>query len=138
MTKETGRTMIYMDYKEVEKALEEPKQYRVDFKEYQITGLDKKRLILDIRGFQLVDFIRANEYTDKNIIYSYYGESADFVNLCYYPHLRLIIKNPDDKDKSRIYILHLNKASFTSGLQELSLYVLPEHIEGIGGIKSWI
>lgn len=127
-----------MKYEDVIDALETKDDLIIDFKEYQITGLDTKRLILDIQGFSVIGYLKENEFVDEELIKRYYGDDVDFKLYCYYPYVRLIIKNPTDYSNNKVYVIHLNKASFTAGLQELELYQRRANGLGIGGINPWI
>lgn len=128
---------LMMNYSSIEETLKTSADLSIDFREYKIVGLDKKDLILDISGYKVIGFISPNEFIDRDTVKRYYGEEADFLNLCYYPYLRLIIKKPNSLDDKE-YILHLNKASFTNGLQEIDLYKASDTIQSIGGIQPWI
>lgn len=128
---------LKMDYSSIYEKLKSTNDLSIDFREYEISGLDKKRLILEINGYKVIGYINANEFIDPETVKRYYGEDADFLKFCYYPYLRIIIKNPNSIE-DREYILHLNKASFTSGLQELDLYKTSENIQSLGGILPWM
>lgn len=126
-----------MDYSKIEDTLKSSPNLRIDFREYEFTSLNGKSLILEINGYKVVGFISPNEFIDQETVERYYGEDANFLNYCYYPYLRIIITNPNSLDDKE-YILHLNEASFTNGLQELDLYKASDTIQSLGGIQPWI
>ena len=126
-----------MDYSKIEDTLKSSHNLRIDFREYEFTSLNGKSLILEINGYKVVGFISPNEFIDQETVERYYGEDANFLNYCYYPYLRIIITNPNSLDDKE-YILHLNEASFTNGLQEIDLYKASDTIQSLGGIQPWI
>ena len=126
-----------MIYSEIEETLKSNTNLRIDFREYEFTSLNGKSLILEVNGYKVIGFISPNEFIDQEMVERYYGEDANFLNYCYYPYLRIIITNPNDLDNKE-YILHLNEASFTNGLQELDLYKASDTIQSLGGIQPWI
>ena len=126
-----------MDYSKIEDTLKSSPNLRVDFREYEFTSLNGKSLILEVNGYKVVGYISPNEFIDQETVERYYGEDANFLNYCYYPYLRIIITNPNSLDDKE-YILHLNEASFTNGLQELDLYKASDTIQSLGGIQPWI
>lgn len=126
-----------MDYSKIEETLKSSTDLRIDFREYQFTSLNGKSLILEINGYKVIGFISPNEFIDKETVARYYGEEANFLNYCYYPYFRIIITNPNSLDDKE-YILHLNEASFTNGLQEMDLYKASDTIQSLGGIQPWI
>ena len=126
-----------MDYSKIEETLQSTTDLRIDFREYQMTSLNDRYLILEINGYKVLGFISPNEFIDQETVGRYYGEEANFLNYCYYPYLRIIITNPSSLDDKE-YILHLNEASFTNGLQEIDLYKAGDTIQSLGGIQPWI
>lgn len=126
-----------MVYSKIEDTLKSNPNLRIDFREYEFTSLNGKSLILEINGYKVVGFISPNEFIDQETVERYYGEDANFLNYCYYPYLRIIITNPNSLDDKE-YILHLNEASFTNGLQEIDLYKASDTIQSLGGIQPWI
>lgn len=126
-----------MDYSKIEETLKSTTDLRIDFREYEFTSLNGKSLILEINGYKVIGFISPNEFIDKETVARYYGEEANFLNYCYYPYFRIIITNPNSLDDKE-YILHLNEASFTNGLQEIDLYKASDTIQSLGGIQPWI
>lgn len=126
-----------MDYSKIEDTLKSSPNLRVDFREYEFTSLNGKNLILEVNGYKVIGFISPNEFIDQETVERYYGEDANFLNYCYYPYLRIIITNPNSLDDKE-YILHLNEASFTNGLQEIDLYKASDTIQSLGGIQPWI
>lgn len=126
-----------MDYSKIEDTLKSSPNLRIDFREYEFTSLNGKSLILEVNGYKVIGFISPNEFIDQETVERYYGEDANFLNYCYYPYLRIIITNPNSLDDKE-YILHLNEASFTNGLQELDLYKASDTIQSLGGIQPWI
>lgn len=126
-----------MDYSEIEDTLKSSPNLRIDFREYEFTSLNGKNLILEVNGYKVIGFISPNEFIDQETVERYYGEDANFLNYCYYPYLRIIITNPNNLDDKE-YILHLNEASFTNGLQEIDLYKASDTIQSLGGIQPWI
>lgn len=126
-----------MDYSKIEETLKSSPNLRIDFREYEFTSLNGKSLILEVNGYKVVGYISPNEFIDQETVERYYGEDANFLNYCYYPYLRIIITNPNSLDDKE-YILHLNEASFTNGLQELDLYKASDTIQSLGGIQPWI
>lgn len=126
-----------MDYSKIEDTLKSSPNLRVDFREYEFTSLNGKNLILEVNGYKVIGFISPNEFIDQETVERYYGEDANFLNYCYYPYLRIIITNPNNLDDKE-YILHLNEASFTNGLQEIDLYKASDTIQSLGGIQPWI
>lgn len=126
-----------MDYSKIEETLKSTTDLRIDFREYEFTSLNGKSLILEINGYKVAGFISPNEFIDKETVARYYGEEANFLNYCYYPYFRIIITNPNSLDDKE-YILHLNEASFTNGLQEIDLYKASDTIQSLGGIQPWI
>ena len=126
-----------MDYSKIEDTLKSSTDLRIDFREYAFTSLNGKSLILEVNGYKVVGFISPNEFIDQETVERYYGEDANFLNYCYYPYLRIIITNPNSLDDKE-YILHLNEASFTNGLQEIDLYKTSDTIQSLGGIQPWI
>lgn len=126
-----------MDYSKIEDTLKSNKNLRIDFREYEFTSLNGKYPILEINGYKVIGFISPNEFIDQETVERYYGEDANFLNYCYYPYLRIIITNPNGLDNKE-YILHLNEASFTNGLQEIDLYKASDTIQSLGGIQPWI
>lgn len=126
-----------MDYSKIEDTLKSTTDLRVDFREYEFTSLNGKSLILEINGYKVIGFISPNEFIDQETVARYYGEEANFLNYCYYPYFRIIITNPNSLDDKE-YILHLNEASFTNGLQEIDLYKASDTIQSLGGIQPWI
>lgn len=126
-----------MDYSKIEETLKSATNLRIDFREYQMTSLNDRYLILEINGYKVVGFISPNEFIDQETVARYYGEEANFLNYCYYPYFRIIITNPNSLDDKE-YILHLNEASFTNGLQEIDLYKASDTIQSLGGIQPWI
>lgn len=126
-----------MDYSKIEETLKSTTDLRIDFREYEFTSLNGKSLILEINGYKVVGFISPNEFIDQETVARYYGEDANFLNYCYYPYFRIIITNPNSLDDKE-YILHLNEASFTNGLQEIDLYKASDTIQSLGGIQPWI
>ena len=126
-----------MIYSEIEETLKSSTNLRIDFREYEFTSLNGKSLILEVNGYKVIGFISPNEFIDQETVERYYGEDVNFLNYCYYPYLRIIITNPNDLDDKE-YILHLNEASFTNGLQELDLYKASDTIQSLGGIQPWI
>lgn len=126
-----------MDYSKVEDTLKSSPNLRIDFREYEFTSLNGKSLILEVNGYKVVGYISPNEFIDQETVERYYGEDANFLNYCYYPYLRIIITKPNGLDNKE-YILHLNEASFTNGLQELDLYKASDTIQSLGGIQPWI
>lgn len=128
-----------MLYEDIENKIETSDKLRLDFKEYRFTGLNVKTEILEINNFELVAYVKENEFLDQEMINRFYGDNVNTLNLHYYPYLRLVIANPEDigVDK-KLYVLHLNKASFTAGLQELELYETKNTIQSLGGINPWI
>ena len=126
-----------MIYSEIEETLKSNTNLRIDFREYEFTSLNGKSLILEVNGYKVIGFISPNEFIDQETVERYYGEDVNFLNYCYYPYLRIIITNPNDLDDKE-YILHLNEASFTNGLQEIDLYKASDTIQSLGGIQPWI
>lgn len=126
-----------MDYSKIEDTLKSSPNLRIDFREYEFTSLNGKNLILEVNGYKVIGFISPNEFIDQETVERYYGEDANFLNYCYYPYLRIIITNPNNLDDKE-YILHLNEASFTNGLQEIDLYKASDTIQSLGGIQPWI
>lgn len=126
-----------MDYSKIEDTLKSSPNLRIDFREYEFTSLNGKSLILEVNGYKVVGYISPNEFIDQETVERYYGEDANFLNYCYYPYLRIIITNPNSLDDKE-YILHLNEASFTNGLQEIDLYKASDTIQSLGGIQPWI
>lgn len=126
-----------MDYSKIEETLKSTTDLRIDFREHEFTSLNGKSPILEINGYKVVGYISPNEFIDQETVERYYGEEANFLNYCYYPYLRIIITNPNSLDDKE-YILHLNEASFTSGLQEIDLYKASDTIQSLGGIQPWI
>lgn len=126
-----------MDYSKIEDTLKSSPNLRINFREYEFTSLNGKSLILEINGYKVVGYINPNEFIDQETVERYYGEDANFLNYCYYPYLRIIITNPNSIDDKE-YILHLNEASFTNGLQEIDLYKASDTIQSLGGIQPWI
>lgn len=126
-----------MDYSKIEETLQSTTNLRIDFREYQMTSLNDRYLILEINGYKVAGFISPNEFIDQETVERYYGKEANFLNYCYYPYLRIIITNPSNLDNKE-YILHLNEASFTNGLQEIDLYKTSDTIQSLGGIQPWI
>lgn len=126
-----------MDYSKIKETLKSTTDLRIDFREYQMTSLNDRYLILEINGYKVVGFISPNEFIDQETVERYYGEEANFLNYCYYPYFRIIITNPNGLDNKE-YILHLNEASFTNGLQEIDLYKASDTIQSLGGIQPWI
>lgn len=126
-----------MDYSKIEDTLKSSPNLRIDFREYEFTSLNGKSLILEVNGYKVVGYISPNEFIDQETVARYYGEDANFLNYCYYPYLRIIIINPNGLDNKE-YILHLNEASFTNGLQEIDLYKASDTIQSLGGIQPWI
>lgn len=126
-----------MDYSKIEETLKSNPNLRIDFREYEFTSLNGKSLILEVNGYKVIGFISPNEFIDQETVERYYGEDANFLNYCYYPYLRIIITNPNGLDNKE-YILHLNEASFTNGLQEIDLYKASDTIQSLGGIQPWI
>lgn len=126
-----------MDYSKIEETLKSNPNLRIDFREYEFTSLNGKSLILEVNGYKVIGFISPNEFIDQETVERYYGGDANFLNYCYYPYLRIIITNPNNLDDKE-YILHLNEASFTNGLQELDLYKASDTIQSLGGIQPWI
>lgn len=126
-----------MDYSKIEETLKSTTDLRIDFREYQITSLNERYLILEINGYKVVGFISPNEFIDQETVERYYGEEVNFLNYCYYPYFRIVITNPNSLDDKE-YILHLNEASFTNGLQEIELYKASDTIQSLGGIQPWI
>lgn len=126
-----------MDYSNIEETLKSSPNLRIDFREYEFTSLNGKSLILEVNSYKVIGFISPNEFIDQETVERYYGEDANFLNYCYYPYLRIIITNPNSLDDKE-YILHLNEASFTNGLQELDLYKASDTIQSLGGIQPWI
>lgn len=126
-----------MDYSKIEDTLKSSPNLRINFREYEFTSLNGKSLILEVNGYKVVGYINPNEFIDQETVERYYGEDANFLNYCYYPYLRIIITNPNSIDDKE-YILHLNEASFTNGLQEIDLYKASDTIQSLGGIQPWI
>lgn len=126
-----------MDYSKIEETLKSNPNLRIDFREYEFTSLNCKYPILEVNGYKVIGFISPNEFIDQETVERYYGEDANFLNYCYYPYLRIIITNPNSLDDKE-YILHLNEASFTNGLQEIDLYKASDTIQSLGGIQPWI
>lgn len=126
-----------MIYSEIEETLKSSTNLRIDFREYEFTSLNGRSLILEVNGYKVIGFISPNEFIDQETVERYYGEDVNFLNYCYYPYLRIIITNPNGLDDKE-YILHLNEASFTNGLQELDLYKASDTIQSLGGIQPWI
>lgn len=126
-----------MDYSKIEDTLKSSPNLRIDFREYEFTSLNGKSLILEVNGYKVIGFISPNEFIDQETVGRYYGEDVNFLNYCYYPYLRIIITNPNSLDDKE-YILHLNEASFTNGLQEMDLYKASDTIQSLGGIQPWI
>lgn len=126
-----------MNYSDIEETLKSTRDLRIDFREYQMTSLNGRYLILEINGYKVVGFISPNEFIDQETVTKYYGEDANYLNYCYYPYFRIIITNPNSLDDKE-YILHLNEASFTNGLQEIDLYKASDTIQSLGGIQPWI
>ena len=126
-----------MIYSEIEETLKSNTNLRIDFREYEFTSLNGKSPILEINGYKVIGFISPNEFIDQETVERYYGEDVNFLNYCYYPYLRIIITNPNGLDDKE-YILHLNEASFTNGLQEIDLYKANDTIQSLGGIQPWI
>lgn len=126
-----------MDYSKIEDTLNSSPDLRIDFREYEFTSLNGKSLILEINGYKVIGFISPNEFIDQETVERYYGDEVNFLNYCYYPYLRIIITNPNSLDDKE-YILHLNEASFTNGLQEIDLYKASDTIQSLGGIQPWI
>ena len=126
-----------MIYSEIEETLKSSTNLRIDFREYEFTSLNGKSLILEVNGYKVIGFINPNEFIDQETVERYYGEDVNFLNYCYYPYLRIIITNPNGLDDKE-YILHLNEASFTNGLQEIDLYKASDTIQSLGGIQPWI
>lgn len=126
-----------MDYSKIEETLKSSPNLRIDFREYQMTSLNDRYLILEVNGYKVIGFISPNEFIDQETVERYYGEDVNFLNYCYYPYLRIIITNPNSIDDKE-YILHLNEASFTNGLQEIDLYKASDTIQSLGGIQPWI
>ena len=126
-----------MIYSEIEETLKSNTNLRIDFREYEFTSLNGKSPILEVNGYKVIGFISPNEFIGQETVERYYGEDVNFLNYCYYPYLRIIITNPSSLDDKE-YILHLNEASFTNGLQELDLYKASDTIQSLGGIQPWI
>ncbi len=127
-----------MTYDEVIDKLNTSPNLKIDFKEYIITGLDVKNLILDISCYDVVGYIPENQFLDDEEIERYYGDDVNKMSLHYYPYIRIIVKAPNSYTDDKLYVLHLNKVSFTQGLQEIDLYSKNTIGEGFGGINSWI
>lgn len=127
-----------MTYDEVINKLNTNTNLKIDFKEYTITGLDVKNLILDISCYDVVGYIPENQFLDDEEIERYYGDDVNKMNLHYYPYIRIIVKEPNSYVDDKLYVIHLNKVSFTQGLQEIDLYNNIIGGEGFGGINPWI
>lgn len=133
-----------MEYDEILPFLEQKPRCLISFKEYikDIRGVKKE--VLNIENYEVINFIRENEFIDKVKIKEYYGEDVEnFENFCIYPYIRLVISAPKSKDvfanegDKEVYVIHLNRAYFTSNLQKIELYDKSIDFNVEDGIRPW-
>lgn len=125
-----------MLYENIEKFLKEYENQTIyiNFKEYGCLSYNTKTPILEIDNYVVQGYIKENQFIDRELVAKYYGHESSFEDLCTYPYLRIIIKHPEEE---RLKVLHLNKAYFTSGFQEVELNVGSLNMNVLGA-KSWI
>lgn len=126
-----------MEYKDIQPFLDEHyhEDIQIDFNEYQCISYNIPTLILELKEYDVISYIKANDIITMEEVYKYYGEDAliNYESYLIYPYIRLIISKPlelGENETDRIlHVLHLNEVFFTCGYQDINLYTKSNTVE---------
>ena len=122
-----------LDYQDIEEYLERNLlDCLITFEEYGYASSYSKELILKITDMPLYNFIKEDEFIDREYFRMIYGEENEskYESLCRQPYLRLIFDCTEYEDEigvkytdpiSDYKVVHLNPIYFTSQMQKLSV-----------------
>lgn len=128
--------MKKVSYNEIEEILQTNPIPIIDFIEYD----DGNVPILTIGQYQVLTYIKANEFLKREDFIEYYGYEMEdeYKSYIYYPYIRLVIKEPYDgvNFNDEKHVIHLNKVYMDTGYQEL--YIEDDEVEnnGLGQIRE--